>query len=624
MNDQAGHARCNSVQANRKEDYLHVNFGDDQAIQYSDETINLNKEDRENLAKLVEEEHKLRISEVGHNGVKHKDENDTKAPKNLGKTLPFNIEDNPSQVKSEEIKTTSTTQQQPLVTESQKAVQSGHPNVEIEAKPKNSTQSAKSEDEDPYGMGNGGDGKALVYEPKALEQFKEKLMVELLNEFKEGFTQQENLPRGNLLLNAVKACLNDENKLVKRGILDLVNAHVRLTDSLLLTEDNKVELVEAMLHLLIKRDLSITRRIYLWFFGDADDDNSYVIDQTKRDILDYISMGFQRIFTSFEPDDIKTCSAPLKILQNFYMDHEKAVDQTIGSIALPIIRYIYFKGVMNKDEKIKEEISKSGIRFLSCISSHFYLIVEQISMAITTATDQELISYCGIIRFIKDCFSNPELQIAELKVEIKLLEGLTAFILRIKITDLIDSYIVNDFDRIKLTLKVLEIFTEVLIYIYTQPHSWSRQELQTMVLSIPSINKALESFEKDFIDLSKVLSSFKMEEDHINFKDSSGEEQMLNEELPPILIRALRQSILSVVIMQKVVYTTKNPNVQTYPPWMVALVTCIKSSEPNICKIAIEGLIFVISSDRKEEIFLRLKDIIKMQSSRPISYQVRG
>ena len=191
---------------------------------------------------------------------------------------------------------------------------------------------------------------------------------------------------------------------------------------------------------------------------------------------------------------------------------------------------------------------------------------------------------------------------------------MTSFLIKIKITDLIDSYITNDEGRIALTLEVLEIFTEIINFLYDPTQNWTREELVEMVRSIPAINKALEDYEKDFIELCKVLCTFRIDGNCVVFKDASGSEQAINEELPPLLIKALRCSMLSVVVMQKVIYSTKALDFNYYPPWMISLVSCIKSNEPHICKISIEGLIYVISSRRVEKVFLKLKYMIKNQA----------
>lgn len=110
-------------------------------------------------------------------------------------------------------------------------------------------------------------------------------------------------------------------------------------------------------------------------------------------------------------------------------------------------------------------------------------------------------------------------------------------------------------------------------------------------------------------------SNTQIEENIIVFKDSKGNEQYLHEELPVLLVETLRYAVLSVVVMQKVIYSNKNTDGVIYPNWMKSLVNCIRSDEPNICKVSIEGLIYVISSARKEEIFIRLRNTVKEQAS---------
>jgi Dopey, N-terminal len=58
-----------------------------------------------------------------------------------------------------------------------------------------------------------------------------------------------------------------------------------MEDELLLNEKQKIEMVESMLVLLLKRDLSVTRRIYSWCFGEPDLDNNYVMDETRSNVI---------------------------------------------------------------------------------------------------------------------------------------------------------------------------------------------------------------------------------------------------------------------------------------------------------------------------------------------------
>jgi hypothetical protein len=57
-----------------------------------------------------------------------------------------------------------------------------------------------------------------------------------------------------------------------------------MEEDLVLNESQKIELVESMLILLLRRDISVTRRIYCWCFGEPDIDNNYVIDESKHTV----------------------------------------------------------------------------------------------------------------------------------------------------------------------------------------------------------------------------------------------------------------------------------------------------------------------------------------------------
>lgn len=471
-----------------------------------------------------------------------------------------------------------------------------------------------NEEDDIYGISNPA-ASSFTYDPRELEMHQKQMLEEFRSEFMDGVTPVYNIPRGTLLLSAICACLSDENKLVKRGILDAIKNFLRLDEDLLLNDQQKVKLVENMMFLLIQRDPAVTRRMYEWFFGEADEDNNYQLEG-KEHVVRYIEGAFKTIFETFKPQDPKSASSPLKMLQNFYMDHERSIDITIRGISLPIIRFIYFQGIKNADETIKEEVLKSGLRFLGSVGSHFHYIVEEISKAIPGLTESELINFCGIIRFVKDCFGNADLEISNLQVEVQLLKGLTSFLLKVQISDLVDTYINNDTEKIKLIQEVLELFTEILDYLYEQEHKWSQKELKAMIAGMPEISNALENFEKEFMELCKTLSTFKVEDDFITFKDLNGDEQTLREELPQVLIKAISFTVQSVVKMQKVIFSAKTPSLHTYPAWIKSLVNCIKSNEPNICKISIEGLIYVISSERKEEIFVKLREMIHIQASK--------
>ena len=87
--------------------------------------------------------------------------------------------------------------------------------------------------------------------------------------------------KSSLVINALIAGLEDENTLVQRITLDFMFSHFKLSCDLF-TEEEKCILVEAALRLLIKKDLSLTRRIYTWLFGPPDLENKYQITEKNK------------------------------------------------------------------------------------------------------------------------------------------------------------------------------------------------------------------------------------------------------------------------------------------------------------------------------------------------------
>lgn len=99
-------------------------------------------------------------------------------------------------------------------------------NLDKKSETKSNAKVEEPEDDDPYGLGTKGK-KPSNFNTKDLEAYQVKLMGDFQQEFKDALSAVENLPRGSIMLSAIKACLADENKLVKRGILDMVNNLVR-------------------------------------------------------------------------------------------------------------------------------------------------------------------------------------------------------------------------------------------------------------------------------------------------------------------------------------------------------------------------------------------------------------
>jgi hypothetical protein len=49
-------------------------------------------------------------------------------------------------------------------------------------------------------------------------------------------------------------------------------------------------------NLLIKKDVSLTRRVNAWLFGKPDMDNKYTVHKNREFVIDLIIEAFKRIF----------------------------------------------------------------------------------------------------------------------------------------------------------------------------------------------------------------------------------------------------------------------------------------------------------------------------------------
>jgi hypothetical protein len=90
---------------------------------------------------------------------------------------------------------------------------------------------------------------------------------------------ENNFPNLNtLVINSLISCLEEEQPTIKRAALDFMFSHLRIKSELLTDEDREV-LVEALLRLFKKKEISISKRVNRWIFGKEDDENRYAITE---------------------------------------------------------------------------------------------------------------------------------------------------------------------------------------------------------------------------------------------------------------------------------------------------------------------------------------------------------
>lgn len=63
-------------------------------------------------------------------------------------------------------------------------------------------------------------------------------------------------------------------------------------------------LVEGVLYLMMKKEVSVTRRVNVWLFGKPDMDNKYSVTSGRLFVVDLIIESFKRIFTTDPTDKV--------------------------------------------------------------------------------------------------------------------------------------------------------------------------------------------------------------------------------------------------------------------------------------------------------------------------------
>ena len=100
------------------------------------------------------------------------------------------------------------------------------------------------------------------------------------------------------MIRAFAAALEDENLLVRRGALDVILQTMRV-DSFAIRKahkDDRAILMRAATGVVLRRDLSLNRRLYTWLLGpDEKSDNQ--LTYLKENALEFLSSTLKVRFT---------------------------------------------------------------------------------------------------------------------------------------------------------------------------------------------------------------------------------------------------------------------------------------------------------------------------------------
>lgn len=116
-----------------------------------------------------------------------------------------------------------------------------------------------------------------------------------------------------LMIRAFASALEDENLLVRRAALDILLQSMRVNSHAILKahKDDRSILMRAATGVVLRRDLSLNRRLYTWLLG-PDEKSDSQIAYLKENALDLLAstlkVGFIQFNTSIRTNISYLCS----------------------------------------------------------------------------------------------------------------------------------------------------------------------------------------------------------------------------------------------------------------------------------------------------------------------------
>ncbi|KAI9138353.1 Dopey, N-terminal-domain-containing protein [Paraphysoderma sedebokerense] len=187
----------------------------------------------------------------------------------------------------------------------------------------------------------------------------------------------------SLLVRALSAALMDDDKhnLVQRSALELLVGWFPLNLKLFMPEDMEY-LMTSMLNVVLRRDMSLIRRIYAWLLGPSDDSTPYF----NKFARPYLASALKSVLyakhlqSSLIPRDqlLSELQKPYKILISL-LDKTEIGIPLVDDVLIDV--FLSLK-IHSSDDTIKSEMFQTANMFLSMIDP--YLIWKKLFLLFTT------------------------------------------------------------------------------------------------------------------------------------------------------------------------------------------------------------------------------------------------
>lgn len=287
---------------------------------------------------------------------------------------------------------------------------------------------------------------------------------------------------------------------------------------------------------------------------------------------------------------------PLKIVQNFYMEHEHLVSETLDSLSLPILRYIY---KYHEGYPFSPEVFKNGKRFMENIPSHFGILVNSLSEELINEIKDKKDEVCfDIIRLIE--FTYDELLKKDEGFDlIQQIIYMKSFIVGVlKSFGTLNSQDLYKFSFIvpatEMALKIMEDLQKILIELNNLKDDPNKNKnLQIDPEEDKTLHILDEAFENIIMKFSQVFEMVISE---------------LNEETTHVKILQVFNAFSKIIV--KIQRFSEKKKKEELPDWFFMIGKCTKAENPHISIIAIECFIELLISDDLDPVYSSLKNLI--------------
>lgn len=172
---------------------------------------------------------------------------------------------------------------------------------------------------------------------------------------------------GVLVINSLISVIEDDNTLVQRTAMDFVITRLPINNKLL-SDEQKISLINSGLNILVKNDYSITRRVLTWLLGNLEDEIE-LGDPNIKYMIDLVIASIKKIF-DLRHSTKEKISNGIKIIDKLFKEQVKLVDYILEPISIDLVACVelYWRSLPHTN--MADEVLIKVKKFFSYDSSY--------------------------------------------------------------------------------------------------------------------------------------------------------------------------------------------------------------------------------------------------------------